>query len=916
MKTREIPTARLREILSNPPTVFEIGSTTAKAAQPSSPSAPPEDQSDSASPSVPSDFAKSNRAAAYKRLNKLNQVAHDKGSSSSSSSLSEFFQHPAGFRSAAVDTSKLFPTSQTAPGLATDLANLKKVSVTYSGYNPPPSERALLGDLLYLEIRTPSDGVVNVTSTPRGFYVNRTQSGKLFDPSPAAASHFSHDLLGLLLSKCSRFSITWKSALDGLRKREESERKQSPSQGSSTSVVYSTMKDLYGMSPLYAFPSFLSTKDQRPKEHEVNLNRCEDYVLSSFGIEEKGCVREWNEELQSSLEMPVDTFSARLFRARLIHRTLSEFASAAVSGVVAIHNGHVPPINPNESRDVHAYVFNNIFFSEPFDHKDTFKLCKGVAAVRKCANRDLMNTSIIQALEIPKLRILGSVIVDYMGKRFVAQGIAPGLIDGVEKHEGGRKCLVMGKVECNEPIIVDEELSKLLRDNISETFGVASRSVVNDLPGRGADADADADADANTDSTVEIVGPIEMKGILGNDKRKYVLEIPRLMPRDANWVAKAKGGTGLLEGKSGFPAKEGGSGKRDYVPKEIEDEEWTALVLRRELVDLHKVSLTDAARKTVVDDLKKELNNLDKSLTELVEEKVKEIKAGGGLGGGDGEDEKGKGKENGDLATAGDEDSKNAILQEFAKGKQAEYQKERTRLIEEASEREKSMLESVYEEVQSARYNVNVLYEEVKGSGEEWEKDEENARKLAKFLHDGALPRLTEYIQSRGLNVVPTDGEELTELIHSYGINCRYLGALASLAITTANSNGAANSSFNDQSGSLTKIPNPFAKYANVLSGCWLDLLEVEMVARAAKHVMDKKIRDCRAPVSFVLAGILSALVSVAEETVGESDTRESKNLGKDGSAVNYTALAMEDGAEDIVDYCEFWEDIRVEVGR
>merc|ERR1719359_1686187 len=116
-----------------------------------------------------------------------------------------------------------------------------------------------------------------------------------------------------------------------------------------------------------------------------------------------------------------------------------------------------------------------------------------------------MNTSIIQALEIPKLRILGSVIVDYMGKRFVAQGIAPGLIDGVEKHEGGRKCLVMGKVECNEPIIVDEELSKLLRDNISETFGVASRSVVNDLPGRGADADADADADANTDSTVEIV---------------------------------------------------------------------------------------------------------------------------------------------------------------------------------------------------------------------------------------------------------------------------------------------------------------------------------------------------------------------------------------------------------------------------
>eukprot|EP00957_Ditylum_brightwellii_P136812 10432690-Ditylum_brightwellii.AAC.1 len=43
--------------------------------------------------------------------------------------------------------------------------------------------------------------------------------------------------------------------------------------------------------------------------------------------------------------------------------------------------------------------------------------------------------------------------------------------------------------------------------------------------------------------TTNICGPIEVKAIRGSDQRKYVLDLTRLTPRDANWVPKSEGGT-------------------------------------------------------------------------------------------------------------------------------------------------------------------------------------------------------------------------------------------------------------------------------------------------------------------------------------------------------------------------------------
>ncbi len=75
---------------------------------------------------------------------------------------------------------------------------------------------------------------------------------------------------------------------------------------------------------------------------------------------------------------------------------------------------------------------------------------------------------------------------------------------------------------------------------------------------------------------------MEMKGILGSDKRKYVLDCTRLTPRDANFVSKKHGGTGKWE--EVLERNTGGAKSQLLVPGTLDDDEWTVSVLRTELV--------------------------------------------------------------------------------------------------------------------------------------------------------------------------------------------------------------------------------------------------------------------------------------------------------------------------------------------
>jgi protein TIF31 len=45
----------------------------------------------------------------------------------------------------------------------------------YSGWNPPPSQRQMMGDLFYLDVGTLEEQSFCVTAWAKGFFINKSQ---------------------------------------------------------------------------------------------------------------------------------------------------------------------------------------------------------------------------------------------------------------------------------------------------------------------------------------------------------------------------------------------------------------------------------------------------------------------------------------------------------------------------------------------------------------------------------------------------------------------------------------------------------------------------------------------------------------------------------------------------------------------
>lgn len=98
---------------------------------------------------------------------------------------------------------ELFTVSPFHADVAKPRANLKECvrNISFSAWNPPPGNRRLRGDLLYLEVSTLEEHALHITASVDGFFVNRSSAAK-FDPAPADAPYKSHTLVELLKKVC------------------------------------------------------------------------------------------------------------------------------------------------------------------------------------------------------------------------------------------------------------------------------------------------------------------------------------------------------------------------------------------------------------------------------------------------------------------------------------------------------------------------------------------------------------------------------------------------------------------------------------------------------------------------------------------------------------------------------------------
>lgn len=115
-------------------------------------------------------------------------------------------------------------------------------------------------------------------------------------------------------------------------------------------------------------------------EHQADQIRADDLTQPHrIGLEDHvpGQIRDWNEELQTTHDMPRGTFTERICRDRAKFKVHSDFLATAIKGAMHIIDGSVLTINAMDDPKTHMFIWNNIFFSLGFDVKDHYKVGGG-----------------------------------------------------------------------------------------------------------------------------------------------------------------------------------------------------------------------------------------------------------------------------------------------------------------------------------------------------------------------------------------------------------------------------------------------------------------------------------------------------------------------------------------------------------
>lgn len=369
-------------------------------------------------------------------------------------------------------------------------------SIGASTWNPPPPYLRQKGHLLYLQLTTNEGEQYQITSHVSGFFVNKSSNSK-FDPFPRAApkNAAAHSLFTLVGILSPSFNSSFSALLDANNKRDPLANYQF------TSAIPS--------SPWLVNATALSLS-----AHQPDLTRSQETYFMS-GVDNTETLRDWNEEIQSTRELPKESVQERVFRERLMSKISAEFNEAAARGAVMVARGEVAPLNPTESTDAQIYVFNNIFYSFGADGVGTFTSEGGDEAARVAVGKDVSGVKAVNQLDISGLSTPGTMIVDYLGKRLVAQSIVPGIFKPREPEEHQ---VDYGGVEGRE-VVAHNEIFVPVFSKVSKALKVKKHPVWDK---------------GGTKHVLE--GSVETKGLLGTDGRKYILDLYRLTPLDIQWL--------------------------------------------------------------------------------------------------------------------------------------------------------------------------------------------------------------------------------------------------------------------------------------------------------------------------------------------------------------------------------------------
>ncbi|XP_071789622.1 clustered mitochondria protein homolog [Asterias amurensis] len=789
----------------------------------------------------------------------------------------------------------LMPSSKERP-----LVNLQPISkesrvascmkvLTVSGWNPPPGTRKMHGDLMYLYVMTMEGTSHHITASTRGFYINQSTQ-EMFNPKPAEQKHSSHSLIELLNKVSPIFKKNFAQLLKKRAQRHPFERVPTPFQ------VYSWMAP--------------------QMEHTIDSIRAEDAYTSRLGYEEHipGQTRDWNEETQTTRELPRKNLPERLLRERAIFKVHSDFVAAATRGAMAVIDGNVMAINPGEDTKMQMFIWNNIFFSLGFDVKDHYKEFGGDAAALVAPSNDLQGVKAYNNVDIEGLYTLGTVVIDYRGYRITAQSIIPGILEREQEES-----VIYGSIDFGKTVVTSEKYQELLAKS-AQQLKILPHKVTNHKGGE-----------------IEIFSSIECKGIKGNDGRHYVLDLLRTFPPDINFLP--------IEGEElnddvkalDFPRQHRHKLcclRQELIEAFVEHQymvfvRYAAVLLMQQqkpetnennsetTTNIDK-SIEEDANKTSETETTKDLDVIisNDTINEAVSEKDDKK---------DCQEESNKSEETDDNKKSENDlndnlkEAANAVLSgkcpmlngldttgieqlaenitnvtdEAAKAL-AETQKKKLtdsshkEVIAKASKAAGSLVDTEFD----IRFNPDVFSEgvtHVNPESEQFQKEKRVVKDAARFLLVGQIPTFIRECLEH--NIAPLDGLTLTEALHQRGINIRYLGVIATIVSTA-----------------------PPLSYL-------YRLLVSEMIIRAAKHSFKIYMQgvgmvSLSVAISHFLNCFLGSLPNPqppkADDEMSNGHGKKKRNKKKTGRLI--TALGQDSIAWANLSPTEMWTNLKAEV--
>ncbi|KAF2963331.1 hypothetical protein GQX73_g10250 [Xylaria multiplex] len=371
-----------------------------------------------------------------------------------------------------------------------------KTSTLLPKEEEPAPKTVKSGHLLYLLVTTNEGEQHQITSHVGGFYVNKSSNSK-FDPSPRAApkSYSAHSLLTLLGQISSSFLDSFEQLLQFNNRKEP-------------------LATFQMTNAIPAAPWLVPSQSSPLCAHSSDITRTQEGYLIA-GVDNTDTLRDWNEEFQAARELPKETVQDRVFRERFISKLFADYTDAAARGAILVARGEVTPLNPTEGPDAQIFVYNNVFFSFGADGVGTFTSEGGDDAARVATGKDVNGVRIVNQLDIDGLYSPATVVVDYLGKRIVGQTVVPGIF---KQREPGENSIDYGAVEGKDVVAADERFAAPF-EKLSQALRVKKHPVW-DKDGKRFDLEAS----------------VELKGLMGTDGRKYVLDLYRITPLDVLWL--------------------------------------------------------------------------------------------------------------------------------------------------------------------------------------------------------------------------------------------------------------------------------------------------------------------------------------------------------------------------------------------